>query len=564
MGADFDRADPAKPDTTGEEVGNGLFVDVEGEAKLAEHPARFSLPIISPAFTGNEPDKHVTVQQPLTAIACWRIPGNFYNFDSTFVRPESQPAFQQFAKFYNQLVKAYHGRPPMTLFGHADPVGTDTYNSSLSQLRALSIFAIFRRDADLWEECFNAHTKGVSKAWGPSDTQRMLASVKRSDGTPFYAGTIDGNFGSGSLTALHDFQDDNGVPRSGTLDKATRAALFPKYFDFFLGDFKLAPEDFLGKGQGKLNVGDFQGCGEFNPVMLFSQDEEDKFKKAANKKERDQKNRRNRRVIAYLFLPGSVIDLDKWPCPNRNETPEAAVKKCKTRFWSDGEARRNKHQQSDRTFFEDDESTFSCRFYHGFAVRSPCEEYAEKVWKVSLNVRGADGKLIPKRYRRCVVQAGDRDDAGVLRLYTDHDGILRIPMFDEKVKMTVKADLLGPDPQPPGPEKKAVDDPTPDPDEDKFVQFTLEAGSLDPKPASAEDSNAVRQRLYDLGYGPQDLTKWSDDDDKAAKATFLEDHGEAEDAADDELVTALRDEFGDDVTDPHAHDEDDLDIDDDD
>ena len=547
-------------------VGSGTFVDTTGDAKMAEHPARFHLPIIAPAFPKDEKVQFVTTKVPLTAVGCWRVPGHFFNFDSTFVLPDAQDAFHDFGTFYSKLADSLKGRPPMTLFGHADPVGPDHYNLYLSQRRAMAIYGVFTRDVDAWEELYNAHAQGIGKPWGNFSTQRMLGSVKDGSGAPYYAGDPDGKAGS-TVKAVQAFQKDHkgdGLSASGILDKKTRAVLFPLYMDFLAGAFKLGKDDFLGKGQGKGGVGDFQGCGEFNPVMLFSEEDEKQFKKPQFAKERDKKNRRNRRVIAYLFLPGSEIDLNDWPCPNKGDGPVAAVNKCKSRFWSDGEARRTGKDPDagTRSWFEDHERTFACRFYQGFAARSPCEEYAEKLWKLKLVDRQPDGSIKALANRRCVVHAGDRDDAAVVRLYTDEDGLLRIPMFDEKATLRVKVEYFGPDPAKPPPNQKEFDDPDPDADEGKFLTFLLDAGALEHKPDSDADQLAIRQRLHDLGYGPGDLSKWAAADDTAAVNAFRAQHGLPKGGPDADFIKALRDEFGDDVADPHEHDEDDLDIED--
>ena len=54
-------------------------------------------------------------------------------------------------------------------------------------------------------------------------------------------------------------------------DQATRAALFRAYMDWICGrDFILDPaKDFLA-GSDPKGKGDYQGCGEFNPLLLFS------------------------------------------------------------------------------------------------------------------------------------------------------------------------------------------------------------------------------------------------------------------------------------------------------
>ena len=57
-------------------------------------------------------------------------------------------------------------------------------------------------------------------------------------------------------------------------------------------------EDFLARNEdGPGGKGDFQGCSEFNALLLFSQDEASAFESAADKTERNQENAPNRRVM---------------------------------------------------------------------------------------------------------------------------------------------------------------------------------------------------------------------------------------------------------------------------
>jgi len=104
-------------------------------------------------------------------------------------------------------------------------------------------------------------------------------------------------------------------------DPASRKALFLAYMDFCCVDpqgtpFKVDPvAGFLARNGSKDGVGDVQGCGEFNPVLLFSKSEKARLDREENKQERDQKNQPNRRVMVLLFRPGAEIDNAKWPCP---------------------------------------------------------------------------------------------------------------------------------------------------------------------------------------------------------------------------------------------------------
>ena len=60
--------------------------------------------------------------------------------------------------------------------------------------------------------------------------------------------------------------------------------------------FRYNRKDFMSRGEGKDGKADYQSCGEFNPMVVFSKDEELEYKKPGNKELRDAQNVRHRRV----------------------------------------------------------------------------------------------------------------------------------------------------------------------------------------------------------------------------------------------------------------------------
>src|SRR5262249_40116252 len=131
----------------------------------------------------------------------------------------------------------------------------------------------------------------------------------------------------------------------------------------------LSSNDFLARGEHSLGKGDYQGCSEFNPLYIFSQQEHAHFEQMTDKTDRNNANAPNRRVTALLFRPGSRIDPSKWPCPTAHEGADG----CRTRFWSDGEQRRSARLADKPRMFQTSKDTFACRFYHRLAMSSPCE-----------------------------------------------------------------------------------------------------------------------------------------------------------------------------------------------
>jgi len=271
--------------------------------------------------------------------ACFKFEDAHFAFDSSFIAPDGFDIAP-----LSDLLHAHPGAKT-SVFGHADPVGDDEYNKTLSGRRASAIYGLLTRNVDVWDK-LNDHPKGGDD-WRPHAEETM--------------------------------QETTGLPE-GT----DRATLFRAYMDFLCtvrskdgspvlddsGTAKqvlLTDDDFLARGAGKDHKGDVQGCSEFNPLMVFSKDERASLDKAENHEERNEQNSVNRRVMVLLFRPGSQVDPNKWPCP----TVEENTGKCRKRFYSDGETRRS--NQAQHREFKDTADTFACRFYDRISNESPCD-----------------------------------------------------------------------------------------------------------------------------------------------------------------------------------------------
>lgn len=238
------------------------------------------------------------------------------------------------------LVRADHPGALLALFGHADPVGQDAPNKTLSGRRAIAVYAVLTRDTAAWETLYSK--PAGSDQWG-----------------------------SPALDAMHIVLGRPGT--SGTYDTAAqRAELFKAYMDLLCRDvdgksYQLDPaKDFLGGGADADHRGACQGCSEFNPVVIFSEADANAFASQSDTTKRDEANAPNRRVVGLLFPAGTVIDLKKWPCP----APTTGVSACQKRFWSDA-AHRRQNQAKERTFAADAD-TYACRFYQRLMTGLPC------------------------------------------------------------------------------------------------------------------------------------------------------------------------------------------------
>ena len=330
-----------------------------------------------------------TVKAFLIPVGCWRIDDVRFDFDSSFVRSPSRKEMILLAK----LVKEHPGSP-LTIFGHDDPTGDDAYNKTLSGRRARAIYAMLIRDTAAWEDLFS-HSFGGDK-WGARSIQNMLFFVGE-DGAE-NTGIMD----SKTIQALKSFQKKKGLPDTGANNAATRAVLFQAYMDKVCvneddAPFKLTKADFLAKGADPDGKGDFQGCGRFNPVLMFSAAENKTFQSPGKHNERNNENAPNRRVMALLFRPGTVVDPGRWPCPAAKD----GIEGCKLRFWSDAPKRRE--FQAARRTFEADRDTYACRFYHRLFQLSPCATSAGpeviSVLAVKASVQGTKSLRDPTKRR---------------------------------------------------------------------------------------------------------------------------------------------------------------------
>src|SRR5262245_17928592 len=123
------------------------------------------------------------------------------------------------------------------------------------------------------------------------------------------------------------FQSENGLKADGKTGPKTRQALFQAYMDM-VGPPAIPPESFLGRGADPGGKADYQGCGEFNPVLMFSKKENDSYAAPSRKAERDADNTPNRRVVIYLFCPLVEMAPESWPCPRAREGKAG----CEARF----------------------------------------------------------------------------------------------------------------------------------------------------------------------------------------------------------------------------------------
>jgi hypothetical protein len=368
-----------------------------GGSIAGTHPVVFIDDVVlAPTMT----DEQNTLKPAILPIACFRVEDLLFDFDSSFVMPEIEKHIPHLAALRTQHFDKRIGLfPPLSIFGHADPTGTDDYNKALSGRRAQAIYGLITRRVDLWEALYG-------HALGKDDWK--LRGI----------GTM--------LTATGSPASDDDVKKAKS-DAGVRAALFRAYMDKLCGSFQVrdtdspdGPSDFLAKGADAKGKGDYQGCSDFNPVLIFSQADQDKFNKDTDKTARNEANASNRRVMVFLFKPGAKVTPAHWPCPRASE----GVAGCHKRFWSDGDKRRHRREPDEPRTFDATRDTFACRFYDRMANSSPCERTIKVVTLTIRLMDGDDLPLVNNRYKLQILGATQEED-DMLDGVTDDKGILQ-------------------------------------------------------------------------------------------------------------------------------------------
>ncbi|MCB9898489.1 MAG: peptidoglycan-binding protein [Planctomycetes bacterium] len=562
-------------------MANPIFmIDVTEEGVIATHPGRFELPLlVAPVPDESRTESVATIRPMLVTTGCMNLSNRGFDFDSSFVSPRARSRFLAFGKMMRHLAThdptGQKRLPPIAIFGHTDPSGDPEYNKTLSGRRAKSVFGVLVRDVALWEKLWSGPFGGDD--WGTKSIQSMLSFV---GGVPFYTGPIDGaktpETKKQTADAIKAYKQARGIEPPDSLNTAAfRKVLFKEYMDELCRmpdgpPLVLDPkEGFLARGKDAAHKGDLMGCGEFNPVLLVSAEDEKRFEKAKTdkliKEERDAAYEKDRRVLVYSFPHETLIDPKHWPCPTTGEGSAG----CKQRFWSDSKQRLLRAEGEAREF-EKTTDTMACRFYHAFARYSPCEA-GVRLWTIRLRRDGAKKDPEPLARAAFVVHAGDTPQAPVLRGFTDDKGELVIPVLHETTTMTLAVDVFGLETPPPDGDAAAAPGAPGAPGaqssggtggatapgagggtgagganppgaadqtgagnevagvdtdrfehEEQFLSMTLDAGALVPM---SQDVLASEQRLYNLGFGRRAPGTMTDDERRRAVRAFQKQQG---------------------------------------
>lgn len=324
------------------------------------HPQADPFELLAAPSTSNQLN---TALLRLIPIACWRIHDIRFAFDSSFVTPDITTELTMLVSLREEHKQTDDASkkdqyPPLSVFGHADPEGTDDYNKALSGRRATVIYALLICNSDPNAAAQLWHGVAQQENWDSKQRQVM--------------------------------QTTTGLP-AGTADIELLKAYMQKLAP---ANLSLTKKDFLGQGVDAKGKGDYQGCSEFNPVLIFSTQKNNAFESQTDKTARNDANAPNRRVMVLLFRPGSQVDPAKWPCPRATEGMAGCVK----RFWADGQQRRSRRLADKDRKFDDNQDTFACRFYQRLTTNSPCEADL-----ITVKVRLFDPQGRPLPFAPCLI-----------------------------------------------------------------------------------------------------------------------------------------------------------------
>src|SRR5262249_20131231 len=126
-------------------------------------------------------DEFNTLGERLVPKGCFKVEDLLFDFDSSFIRPEIGTHMPKLVQLRNdnKVQDPSTGAdifPPLSIFGHADPVGNDDFNKTLSGRRATAFYAMLVRDTDAWEKLFGNPVGGDD--WGVRSIQTMLSTVQ--------------------------------------------------------------------------------------------------------------------------------------------------------------------------------------------------------------------------------------------------------------------------------------------------------------------------------------------------------------------------------------------------
>ncbi len=190
-----------------------------------------------------------------------------FHFDKAFIEPCMRMALAQVVDYADN-----HSDEKLLIVGHTDESGSASYNQSLSERRARSVFALltFGVDAAARAAAINEWNNlrknagglqpSINDTWSTREYQYMLHDLR------FYSGNINGVHDASTDEAVREFQTEKGLFATGVVDDATWLALIENYLD--LDQFAIPESQFLPNAKNGCDSGILKwlGCGEKMPL----------------------------------------------------------------------------------------------------------------------------------------------------------------------------------------------------------------------------------------------------------------------------------------------------------
>lgn len=187
-----------------------------------------------------------------------------FRFDKAFVEPCMRDVLKQVASY----AKA-NTDEKLLIVGHTDKAGSRSYNQSLSERRARSVFAYLTfgidaaaRDYALaeWDKLRRRRTPGqttsIKDTWDVREYQHMLQDLA------FYPGAVDGDYGPLTNDAVRAYRCAKGLPPGTTVDDDVWDALIQ---DYLAEDELAVPASRLFSNCPNEQL-KWLGCGEEDPL----------------------------------------------------------------------------------------------------------------------------------------------------------------------------------------------------------------------------------------------------------------------------------------------------------
>ncbi len=246
-----------------------------------------------------------TLRQRPRLVACYRFGDIHFAFNRSFVRDTREAI-----RILHLVQRGFETFPPgqLAIFGHADYVGLETDNKTLSERRAEAVYGLLSLQEAVWKRLYDV------EKW---DEDQSIAAVLPSD-----------------PSAIRAYLE-------GLLKKA--------------GLKPVPAANFCPIWPASAPVHPFMGCSEFNPHRVFNADQVAAHR--LNHELRNRENAPNRRVVLFLFDPKRA---PRFPCQHSSKTTAAeAIKQCDIPLnWS-----------QNRVYKRHVTPTFACKFYDSQIAR---------------------------------------------------------------------------------------------------------------------------------------------------------------------------------------------------